>query len=215
MPTLAPFQLWIDGPSISTAIRVASTVTITTQSSHGISTGAYVEVGGFSGTAGTTMNGVYQATVTSGTVFTYTAAGSAGTAVTAASLTTEYFAYDLLNPLINYSGTARDTALYVPIDSLSCSSSGDGEAASISFTVMQDDTPSTGPWWRTIPDNTRIRLVKQSTGSAVLAGQTTFRGFVQSISSRMNGSGQGTIADISGDDVNSLLDRVVIYGDIR
>lgn len=211
----APFQLWIDGPAVSTAVRSASTVTVTTQSAHGISTGSYVELGGFSGTAGTTMNGVYQATVTGTATFTVSSAGSAGTAVTATTLTTEYFAYDLLNPLVNYSGTARDTALYVPIDSLSCSASGDGATASINFTVLQDDTPNSTPWWRTIPDNTRIRLVKQDTGSAVLPGQTIFRGYLVGVAARMTGSGQGTIADISGDDVNGLLDRLVVYGDIK
>jgi hypothetical protein len=211
----APFQLWLDGPAISTAVRSASTVTVTTQSAHGISTGAYVELGGFSGTAGTTMNGVYQATVTGTATFTVSSAGSAGTAVTSTTLTTEYFAYDLLNPLVNYSGTARDTALYVPIDSLSCSSSGDGDTASINFTVIQDDTPVSSPWWRTIPDNTRIRLVKQDTGSAVLPGQTIFRGYLVGVDATLTGSGQGTIAQITGDDVNGLLDRVVVYGDIK
>ena len=211
----APLQLWIDGPAIASAVRTASTVTVTTQSSHGISTGAYVEMGGFSGTAGSSMNGVYQATVTSGTTFTVSSAGSAGSAFTAGNLTYEYFAYDLLNPLVNYSGTARDTALYVPIDSLSCGASGDGEAASIAFTVIQDDTPNSTPWWRTIPDNSRLRLVKQNTGSAIQTGQIFFRGFVQNINARMTPSGQGSIAEVTGDDVNALLDRVIVYGDIR
>jgi len=211
----APFQLWIDGPTVATAVRVGSTVTITTASSHGISTGAYVELGGFLGTIGTSLNSVWQATVTSGTSFTVTSAGSAGTAATAAGITTEYFAYDLLNPLINYSGTARDTALYVPLDSLTMSSSGDGEVASINFTVVQDDTPSSTPWWLTFPDQSRLRLVKADTGSAPAAGQTIFRGIVQGISARMTGSGQGSIADITGSDVNALLDRVIIYGTVR
>ena len=76
----APYQLWIDIAPISTAIRVASTVTVTTASSHSLTTGAYIQMAGATGTAGTSLNGVYQATVTSGTTFTYTAAGTAGTA---------------------------------------------------------------------------------------------------------------------------------------
>lgn len=211
----APFQLWVDGPSIATTVRVASTVTVTTFTPHGISTGAYVQLDGFSGTAGTTMNSVFQTTVTSGSTFTFTSAGDPGTAVSTTSGTAEVFSYDLLNPLVNYSGTARDTALYVPIDSLSMSFSGDGDAASISFTVIQDDTPNSTPWWTTIPDQTRIRLVKTTTGAVPAAGQTIFRGFVQNISAKMTGSGQGTIADISGNDVNALLDRVVIYGTVK
>ena len=212
----APFQLWIDGPAVATAIRVSSTVTITTSSPHGVTTGAWVQTQGFIGAAGTSMNGVYQITTTSGSAFTYTAAGSAGTAVTAASLTSEAFSYDLLNPLVNFTaGTARDQALYVPLESLQMSASGDGEAATIAFSVMQDDTPNSTPWFLTVPDQTRIRLVKATTGTAPVAGQTYFRGFVQAISARMNGSGQGTIADITGVDVNALLDRVVVYGEVK
>lgn len=212
----APFQLWIDGPPIASAIRSASTVTITTLSAHGITSGAYVQVEGCIGTAGTSMNGVFQITTTSGTTFTYTAAGSAGTAVTTATLTTEAFGYDILNPLVNYAaGTARDQALYVPLESLQMSASGDGEAATISFSVIQDDTPGSTPWFLTIPDQTRIRLIKANTGSAPAAGQTFFRGFLQNISSQILRSGQGTITDVSGVDVNALLDRVVIHGEVR
>jgi hypothetical protein len=93
--------------------------------------------------------------------------------------------------------------------------SGDGEVASINFTVVQDDTPSSTPWWLTFPDQSRLRLVKADTGSAPAAGQTLFRGIVQGINARMTGSGQGSVADISGDDVNALLDRVIIYGTVR
>ncbi|CAB4189323.1 hypothetical protein UFOVP1184_21 [uncultured Caudovirales phage] len=211
----APFQLWLDGPSISTAIRVSSTVTITTTSSHGIVTGSYVQMAGFTGAIGTTMNGVYLATVTSGTSFTVSSAGSAGTAVTAISLTSEVFSYDLLNPLNNYANGDRGSALFVPLESLSMSASGDGEPAQINFTVIQQDTPNSTPWFLTTPDQTRIRLVKADTGAVPATGQGYFRGFVQNISARMTGSGQGTIADISGLDVNALLDRVIVYGTVR
>lgn len=211
----APFQLWLDGPSIATGIRSASTVTITTSSAHGIVTGTYVQVAGFSGTAGTTMNGVYQVTVTSGTSFTYTSAGTAGTAVTAASLTAEAFSYDILNPLVNYDSTARGSALYVPLESMQMSASGDGEPSTIGFTVLQDDTPGSTPWYLTIPDQTRIRLVKANTGAAPVAGQTLFRGFLQNVDASLNGSGLGTIVAVTGQDVNALLDRVVVYGDVK
>jgi len=211
----APFQLLIDGPSIVTAVRSASTVTITTSAYHGLSTGSYVQMDGFAGTIGTSMNGCYQVTNTSGTTFTFTSAGTAGTAVTSTSLTTEYFSHDILNPLINYSGTAKNTALFVPLDSLTTSFSGDGDVAQINFTVFQDDTPASGPWWLAIPDQTRIRLVKADTGAVPAAGQTIFRGFVQNIAARMTGSGQGSIADIFGNDVNALLDRVIIYGTVK
>jgi hypothetical protein len=212
----APFQLWVNGPTIATATRTASTVTVNTLSTHGISTGAYVQVEGCIGTAGTSANGVFQVTVTSGTTFTYTAAGSAGTVITGGTaLTTEAFAYDLLNPLVNYSGTARDTALYVPLESIQMSASGDSEPASFSFSVAQDDTPSSTPWFLTIPDNTRVRLVKANTGDNPATGQTLFRGFVTSIAGRMSGSGQGSFADVSCVDVNAVFDRVVVYGRLK
>jgi len=211
----APFQMLIDGPSIVTAVRVSSTVTITTAAYHGLSTGSYVQMDGFAGTIGSSINGCYQVTNTSGTTFTFTAAGTAGTAVTSTSRTTEYFAHDVLNPLINYSGTAKHTALYVPMQTIATSFSGDGDVATMSFTVVQDDTPDSGPWWLAIPDQTRIRLCKANTGSVPAAGETIFRGFVQGINAQMTGSGQGSIADIFCNDVNALLDRVVIFGTIK
>lgn len=215
MAALAPFQLWVDGPAISLGVRSGSTVTITTSSAHGIVTGSYVQMAGFSGAAGSSFNGVYSATVTSGTTFTYSAAGSAGTAVTALSLTSEVFSYDLLNPLNNYATADRGSALFVPLESLQMSASGDGEPAQINFTVIQQDTPNSTPWFLSTPDQTRIRLVKANTGDVPATGQGYFRGFVQNINARMTGSGQGTIADISGLDVNALLDRVIVYGTVR
>jgi hypothetical protein len=211
----APFQLWLDGPSISTAIRVSSTVTVTTFSSHGIVTGSYVQLAGFTGAIGTTMNGVYPATVTSGTSFTVSSAGSAGTAVTTTSLTSEVFSYDLLNPLNNYANADRGSALFVPLESISMSASGDGEPAQINFTVVQQDTPGSTPWFISTPDQTRIRLVKADTGAVPATGQGYFRGFVQNISAQMTGSGQGTTADVTGLDANALLDRIIVYGTVR
>lgn len=209
----APFQLWVDGPPIASGVRSGSTVTITTTTPHGISSGQYVQVDGAATAAGTSMQGIFSVTVTSGTTFTYSSAGTAGTGIAGGTaLTTEYFTYDVLTPLVNYLGTARDTALYVPLESLQMSMSGDSEPASLSFTLIQDDTPASSPWFLTIPDNTRVRLVKANTGDTPAAGQTLFRGYVTGLESRLGGSGQGTITDVSCIDVNALFDRVVIYG---
>jgi hypothetical protein len=120
-----------------------------------------------------------------------------------------------MNPLINYSSTDRGSALYVPLESLQMSASGDGEAASIGFTVVQDDTPGSTPWFLTIPDQTRVRLVKANTGATPGVGQGYFRGFIQNITTRLTGSGQGTITDVQAMDVNALLDRVIVYGTVR
>lgn len=209
----APYQLWIDGPTISTGVRSASTVTITTTNAHGMSTGSYVEIGG-AGTTGAAlgMNGIYQITVTGTATFTYTSAGTAGTGIAGGTaLTTEYFSHDLLNPLINYSGTARDTALYIPTESLQMSMSGDGEPATFGFTVNQDDSTAT-PWFNCIPDNARLRLVKADTGSSYVNGSTIFRGWLLGLDVQPNGSGLGTITTVNAVDVNALFDRVVIYG---
>lgn len=212
---VSPFQLWCDGAPITSGVRSGSTVTITTSSTHNLVTGSYVQIAGFTGSVGSTFNGVYQATSTSGTTFTFSAAGSAGTAVTTSTLTSEAYSLDLMNPITNYAAASRPNALYISLESLSLSASGDGDPSSIGFTVYQDVTPATGPWFLNVPDQTRIRLVNANTGDAPVAGKTYFRGFVQDLASRINESGQGTITDISGLDVNALLDRVVVYGDVR
>lgn len=206
----APFQLWIEMAPIASAIRVGSTVTITTSSSHGFTTGAYVQIESTTGAAGTSMTGVFQATVTSGTTFTYTAAGSAGTAVvTAAALS-----YDLFTPLIDYAAANRQAAIYAIPDSVQMTATGDGTGGALSFTVAQDDTPAVGPWFTLIPDESRVRLVKANTGTTPATDKSDqlFVSSVRAVTARMNGSGQGTIADIDLVDPTAQLDRLLVYG---
>lgn len=205
----APFQLWIDLANVASAVRVSSTVTITTSAEHGLTSGAYVEVGNTTGAAGTSMVGVHQVTVTSGSAFTYTSAGSAGTAVVGSA----FIANDLLNPPINFAaGTARQQAMVVPLDSLNLSANGDGSGSTMSFSVMQEDTPSLGPWFLKIPDNARVRLCQKDTGTAPTSADVRFLGIVASLSSQLTGSGQGTITDVTLGDANYLLDRVGVFG---
>lgn len=205
----APFSLFVDLPQVASAVRVSSTVTVTTSSAHGLASGAYVQMEGATATAGTSMNTVAQITVTSGTAFTFSAAGSAGTATVGSACISQ----DVLNPLINYAGgTARQAALYVDPASMRMSAAGDGETSSMGLTVMQDDTPSDGPWFTLIPDQARIRLYKVATGSVPTDADLYFIGIVSGISARMNGSGQGTIADVSIEDVNTILDKLVVFG---
>jgi hypothetical protein len=206
----SPFQLWVEMAPIASAIRVGSTVTITTSSPHGFTTGAYIEVESATGSVGTSLNGVYQANVTSGTTFTYTAAGTAGTAVvTAAALS-----YDLFNPIIDYAAANRQAALYAIPESVQMSATGDGSGASLSFTVAQDDTPAAGPWYTLIPDEARVRLVKANTGTTPAADKSDllFISSIRGISARMSGSGQGTTADVDLVDPTAQLDRLVVYG---
>jgi hypothetical protein len=205
----APFQLWIDLANVASAVRVSSTVTITTSAEHGLTSGAYVEVGNTTGAAGTSMVGVYQVTVTSGSAFTYTSAGSAGTAVVGSA----FIANDLLNPPINFTaGTNRQQAMVVPLDSLNLSANGDGSGSEMSFSVMQEDTPSLGPWFLKIPDNARVRLCQKDTGTAPTSADVRFLGVVASLTSQLTGSGQGTMTNVTLGDANYLLDRVGVFG---
>ena len=57
-------------------------MTITTTSAHLLSSGNTVVMAGITGAAGTSMNGTAVITVSSTTVFTYTAAGTNGTGTT-------------------------------------------------------------------------------------------------------------------------------------
>ena len=205
----APYQLWIDLAPIASAVRVSSTVTVTTSSPHGIQTGAYVELSGLTAAAGTSMNTVAQATVTSGSVFTLSIAGSAGTATVTAGVAS----YDLLNPLSNYTaGTARQYSANADISSLNLTANGDGSGSSMAASVLQETTPSGGPFMSLVPDQTRIRFAYADTGTAPAAADVLFLGYLSSYSLQMNGSGQGSIAELNLKDVNAVLDQVAVFG---
>ena len=206
----APFQLWVEMAPVTSAVRVGSTVTITTSSPHGFTTGADIQVESVTGSAGTSMVGVYPIAVTSGTTFTYTAAGSAGTGVVTAAA----ISYDLFNPIIDYAAANRQSALYAIPETLQMSATGDGSGASLSFTVAQDVTPTEGPWYTLIPDEARVRLVKANTGTTPSADKSDlfFISSIRAITARINGSGQGTLADIDLVDPTGQLDRMVVYG---
>jgi hypothetical protein len=208
----APFQLWLDLAPVASAVRVSSTVTVTTSSPHAISTGAYIQIDGTLGTAGTSMTGVYSVTVTSGTTFTYTSAGSAGTA----DLSGAFISYDLMTPLLDYSGASRETALYVPLESLQMAAAGDGAGVSFGFTINQDDTPAEGPWYLLVPDQTRVRLVEKETGQTPATDKSDVRfiGALSNVNAKMSGSGQGSTADVDFDDPNALLERLMVFGGI-
>lgn len=205
----APFSLYVDIPSVASASRTASTVTITTSADNSLVTGQWVQVEGITGSAGTSMNGVYQVTVTSSTVFTYTAAGTAGSGtVTAGAVVSQ----DLFNPLINYGNSARQAALYVDLGSISMSATGDGSSSSMGFVVMQDDTPAAGPWFGLIPDEARVRLYYKDTGTAPTDADLYFIGTISSVDAQLNGSGQGTTTTVSISEVNAVLDKLVVFG---
>lgn len=204
----APFSLYVDLPSVVSAVRVSSTVTVTTSASHGLVSGTYVQLEGFTGTAGTSMNGVFSATVTSGTTFTVSDAGSAGTATSGSAVVSR----DLLSPLIDLAVADRQAAAYAIPESLTMSAAGDGNSNTMSMSVAQDDTPSDGPWWANVPDQARVRLYKVATGTTPTDADLYFIGTISGITARLNPSGQGQIADISVDEVNAILDKLVVIG---
>jgi hypothetical protein len=207
--SLAPYQLWVDVAPISSAIRVSSTVTITTSSAHGLQTGAYIQAGDLNGAAGTSMNGVYQITKTSGTTFTYSQAGSAGTATSGSAV----ISYDLLGPLDNYaSGTARQYAANADISSLNLVANGDGSGASMDASILQEVTPSDGPFLGLLPDQARIRFAYATTGTTPSTTDVLFLGYMSGYTSQLNGSGQGSTSQLNVNDVNSLLDKVMVFG---
>jgi hypothetical protein len=201
----------MDLPQITTIAVVSGTATITTVSSHGLTTGAYVQIGSVD-TPSTALNTVAQVTATSGTTFTYTTASGSGTASgTAAG--SAFCSVDLLNPLSNYaSGTARQYAMTADISRTNLVANGDGSGATMSLTVLQEQTPSVGPWFTLVPDQTRFRFATQDTGSVPGTADVRFLGTLASVSSRLNGSGLGLEADVTLADVNTMLDRVMVYG---
>ena len=208
MAAVAPFQLYIDLPSISTASRAGSTVTVATGSAHGLVSGAYVQIEGFT-SSGTALNGVYPISVSNSTTFTYTTAGTGSvTGVVAAAVASQ----DAMNPVTNYATADRPGAIYLDLSSLSMSASGDGNSSSMSFRVLQDVTPAAGPWWSTIPDQARIRLYKKETGSAPADSDLYFIGTISAVDGEINESGQGTIGSVSVDEVNAALDRLAVFG---
>jgi hypothetical protein len=220
----APYQLWLDCPPIASAVRVSSTVTVTTVSTHGLVVGSVIALEGVTGTAGTSMVGAWTvATTPSGTTFTVSSAGSAGTATVTTVLgsgtasQTSYSAalsQDLFAPLIDFGTAVRQQALYVPTDSVQMAQSGDGSGATMSFVVRQDDTPAAGPWWTLIPDEARVRLIQKNTGSSPATDGTDvlFLGTISSLNAQLSGSGQGSETSVQVVDSNAALDRLVVFG---
>ena len=210
MPSVVPLQLLVDLAPIASAIRVSSTVTVTTSSPHGMVSGAYVQMAGATTAVGTSMNGMYQITTTSGSAFTYTAAGTAGTATVGSAV----ISVDLMNPLLNYSGTARNSALYIALDNIAMSATGDGSSEQLNVQIYQDITLSDGPWFNLVPDQTRIRLVKADTGTtpASDSSDVLFLGMLSSVNSELSGSGLGTSSQASFINANRLLEKLIVPG---
>lgn len=202
----------MDLPQVASVQGSGGSAIVTTVSGHGLTTGAYVQVGSVPSTL-TEANAVSAITVTSGSAFRYAAPGISSQTLSGTAVGSAYCSVDLLNPLANYAaGTARQQAPNADISSLNLVSNGDGSGASMSLTVLQEQTPSGTPWFTLVPDQTRFRFAFKDTGSVPAASDVLFLGTLASVSSRLNGSGLGTEADVSLADVNTMLDRVMVFG---
>ena len=214
MPS-APYSLLIDVGAPRSIIKSGTTVTVTTANTTPIVTGAYVQVGISDESAlGSAVTGVFQVTAVSGTVFTFTASGTAAGTVSSQVTGDGILSMDFLSPPTNYSGTPRLNAPYVEIESLQMSASGDGSSDTMAVAILQDVTPSIGPWFSRIPDDARVRLIKVETGStpSTAYSDVLFHGIITSVSAELNESGQGSIADVSMEDVNIILDKISVAG---
>lgn len=162
------------------------------------------------------MNGVWAVTGVTSTTFTYTSAGTAGSATVTSS--GEYIGVvstDLLAPLIDLTVANRRIAPSVNLEGLILAASGDGQGSSFGFTVRQDLVPSSGPFMRLIPDDARVRFVKKDTGQTPASDATDvlFIGVVSSVSLSLNDAGVGATASVQCSDLNSLLERIVVTGE--
>ena len=210
----------MDTNPIVSAIGSNGTVTITTNGSHSLKVGSYVQVAGLSATPApvgvlvATFNTVAQVTsVGSGSAFTYVSGTASGTATSVGSAVVSV---DLMNPIGNYSSGANQlSALLVDLSSVNMKSNGDGTGSTMGLRIFQQVTPSGGPWFTTsIPDNTRFRFINKNTGEAPSSDQSdvVFSGVLVSTSSSLNEAGQGTNTDIEIADFNYLLDKSSIFG---
>ena len=235
-----PFQLLVDGASINTIGATNGTWTATTATiytggtggttgmivysggtvafPHGLQVGATVAVYGVTGAAGTAINtplGSALYTVTSlpsGTAFTFVS-GTASFGTASQALGTAGFSQDLLNPVINYSGTNRNFAVYATPGDLHVESSGDGSSSSLSFTVHQDVTPAgtasanTGPWYAALPDAARVRFIDTTAGSG---NYLAFSGILTNLDVNFEEGHLGTRTQVMVSDANALIDRTIV-----
>ena len=114
---------------------------------------------------------------------------------------------------------------FVRPETVTLETSVDESGGSLSFEVEQLSTPpvlsvdpstygtSQGAWWNeaNLPDNAVVEFRVNSAANPGGAVQPRlFLGFVDSIETRPNGGGQGTISLVTCVSTNSLLDRIVI-----
>lgn len=104
-PTVAP--TYTDTQAVTSITRSGATATLTSTAAHGYSTGDYVTV---SGAAQSEYNGIFQITVTSTVVFTYTVSGTPVTPATGTILLTSGGATSYSYKITAYNATGETEA---------------------------------------------------------------------------------------------------------
>jgi hypothetical protein len=99
------------------------------------------------------------------------------------------------------------TTPYVDLESLNATVSADG-GGTMSFEVVQTETPIAGPWWKsgTVADNARVQFLdtRYSSGTAL------FLGYITGIDAQTLGSGFGTRATVTVADADGWLGKTVV-----
>jgi hypothetical protein len=99
------------------------------------------------------------------------------------------------------------TTPYVDLESLNANVSADG-GGTMSFDVIQSQTPVAGPWWKsgTVADNARVQFLdtRYSSGTAL------FLGYVTGVDAQILGSGFGTRATVTVADADGWLGKTLV-----
>ena len=114
--------------------------------------------------------------------------------------------------LLDLPAPSATTTPYVDISTLSLTQAADGGGSSMSFDIVQRDTPTSGgaylPWWRSggVNDNARVRFYDTRNSASV----PLFMGYVTSIDARLMANGLGTVATVSVADPTGWLDKTIV-----
>jgi hypothetical protein len=114
--------------------------------------------------------------------------------------------------LLDLPPPSATTTPYVDLSSLTLTQAADGGGSSMSFDVIQRDTPiSVGvyqPWWRSggVNDNARVQFFD----SRYHATTPIFMGYITSIEARLMANGLGTVATVSVADPTGWLDKTIV-----
>lgn len=114
--------------------------------------------------------------------------------------------------LLDMPTPAQTTTPYVDLSTLSLTQAADGGGSSMSFDVIQRDTPISGgvyqPWWRSggVNDNARVQFFD----TRYHATTPVFMGYITSIDARLMANGLGTVASVSVADPTGWLDKTIV-----